>query len=120
MANELTVTGSISFTKLPVSLISMSEPGKTFDVAGAKYVRGVQNIGIAAEAILLGDVATPGWFFIKNLDPTNFVQILTALAGAAFLKLKPGESAIGRFAVAAPAALANVAPGNIEYLILED
>ena len=120
MASELTTPGTISFTKAPASLVSMNEAGKSFDVTGTKSVRGVQNIAITAEAINLGDVGTPGWFFIRNLDTTHFVELFTAAAGVAFQKLKPGEFTIGRFAVAAPAAQADTATCNIEYLIVED
>jgi hypothetical protein len=121
MANELTIATSLSYTKSPVSTVALNEAGKTISVNGIKYVRGVQAIGTAAEAIDLGDVATPGWFFLRNLDSTNYVDILTQVAGgAAFLRLKPGELAIGRFAVAAPAAQANGAAVNLEYMIIED
>ncbi len=121
MANELQVIGQLSFTKSPAASITIgSSAAAQFSVTGSKYTRGVQNIATSAEVIELGDVGTPGWFYIKNLDPTNFVTILSGVAGAALLKLKPNEWAIGRFGVAAPAAQADTAACNIEYLIIED
>lgn len=120
MANELTVTGTLAFTKAPVDQITMNVAGKSFNVAGTRYVRGVQNVDTTPEAIGIGEITAPGWFFIKNLDASNYVEILTAAAGAAFLRLKPGEFAVGRFGVTAPAAQANVAAVNIEFMVVED
>lgn len=120
MADEITVSLSLSFTKSPAATQSVSETSKSFDVTGAKFTKGVQNVGTSAEAIGLGDIGTAGWFFIKNLDTTNYVEVLDAVAGDACLKLKAGEFACGRFGAAAPAVKANTAACNVEYLIIED
>jgi hypothetical protein len=120
MADEVTVTGLLAFEKPPAAKISVGLSAGKFSVTGTKYVHGVQNVGIDAEAIGLGDVATAGFFFIKNLDTANYVEILSAPGGAVLLKLKAGEIAVGRFGAAAPAAKANTAAVNIEYLIVED
>ncbi len=122
MANELTVTGSLAYSKSPVSPITVGDNGKNFTVTGLKYVRGVQSIPTLAggTAIQLGGIGTPGWFYLKNTDPTNYVDILSGVAGTALLRLRAGEFAMGRFAVAAPAALANTAAVNLEVLIVED
>jgi hypothetical protein len=80
----------------------------------------VQEIDTSAEAIKLGDVTTPGAYYIKNLDSTNYVELLDAIAGNVFGKLKPLEETIGRFGCAAPAAKANTAAVDIEVLIVQD
>lgn len=121
MANEITASCALTFSKSPATAATLSSLNRNFNASGSKYVRNVQTIGFGAvEALDLGDVGTPGWFYIKNLDATNYVEIYTALAGVALLKLKAGEFAVGRFTVAAPCARANVADCLVEYLIAED
>jgi hypothetical protein len=118
MAQELTATGSVFFSKGSVASNGLVISGKKFDVAGKDYIRKSQNIGTSAEALDLGDVSTAGWFFIQNNDITNFVELLDAVAGNVFMKLKPGEFACGRFGCAAPAAKANTAACDVEYIIV--
>lgn len=122
MANELTVSLTLQFAKGNVASVGFVKSNLQFTVAGQKYVRTVQNIGTSIEALAMGEVATPGWYFFFNLDATNYVEILTAIAGVAFLKLKPGEAAVGRLptAITAPAAQANTGAVNLEYQIVED
>lgn len=120
MANELTVTGTLAYAKGSISSVSMTKSGSRFDVSGTNYERGTQTVTTSSpQALGLGAVGTPGWFFIQNNDATNYVSIYDATGGNAFLKLKPGEFAVGRFAAAAPAAQANTASVAIEYMIVE-
>jgi hypothetical protein len=120
MAQEITATASLAYAKAPILAVSMAKSGSRFDVAGSNYERGTQTMGTSsAVAIGLGSVGTPGWFFIQNNDSTNYVDIYDATGGNAFLRLKPNEFAVGRFAAAAPAAKANVASVVIEYMIVE-
>jgi len=74
--------------------------------------------GTAIPVSLLG---TLGLCIIKNNDTTNFVTILNAVSGTQILKIPAGEVFIGRLdpAIVAPAALANTASADIEFLILE-
>ncbi len=121
MANELTVTGTLAYAKGNIASTSMTKSGVRFDVAGSNYERGTKVVTTSSpQAIGLGAVGTPGWFFIQNNDATNYVNIFDATGGNAFLKLKPGEFAIGRFAATAPAAQANTASVSIEFMIVEN
>jgi len=122
MANEITVSATLLFAKGEVASQGFQRTNKQFDVTGTKYVRAVQNIGTSPEALAMGEVAVPGWFFFLNLDATNFVEILTGVGGDAFLKLKPREFAMGRLpsGVTAPAGKANTAALNLEFMIIED
>jgi len=122
MASELTVAATLQFAKGNVVSQGFAKANLHYDVAGQKYVRAVQNIGTDAEAIDVGEITAPGWFYIFNLDTTNFVEILVSTVGAAFLEIEKGGLAMGRFAstVTAPAAKANSSAVNIEYMIVED
>lgn len=67
----------------------------TITQAGTDNIGSVQNIGTSTEALVIGDVTTIGYLFLKNLDATNYVEIsLTSPVGAeAFIKLLAGECA---------------------------
>ena len=121
MAQEITATATLAYAKGNINSVSMSKSGARFDVAGSNYERGTQTVTTSSpQAIGLGSVATPGWFFVQNNDATNYVQLFDSTGGNAFLRLKPGEFAIGRFAATAPAAQANTASVAIEYMIVEN
>lgn len=120
MALEITATGAVSFAKGNVATVGLTRSGQRFTVSGTDYTRGTQSVGTAAEALALGEVTTPGWFFIYNMDATNYVEVLDSTGGVATLKIKAGEFACGRFASAAPAVKANTAAVVIEYMVVED
>lgn len=119
MANELTISASISFTKGGVTA-ALSRAGTTLTVSGTKYTRVVQSIGLTQQALELGDVGTPGYSLIVNLDATNFVKIRGASGGVDCIKLKPGEFCLFRNAGSAPFAIADTAICKIEHLLIED
>lgn len=121
MANELTVTGTLSYAKGNIATVSMTKNGKQFNVTGSNYERGTQSMGTSSPvAISLGSIGTVGWFFLQNNDATNYVDIYDSTGGNAFLRLFPGEFAVGRFAATAPAAKANTASVVIEYMLVEN
>lgn len=51
-------------------------------------------VGTSEEDLSIGDVATPGRMFVKNLDTTNYVDIGPKSGGAMVgaIRLSPGES----------------------------
>ena len=91
------------------------------DSAGKQYVHTSQNVGLAAEALDIGDMTALGWAIFFNLDPTNFVELRLVGASTEFVKIKPRETA-GPFRLAtnAPYAIADTAGVKLEYMIVED
>ena len=119
MADEITLSGlTIAFVKTASPSISVTVGSITPDVAGTQYMDNVQNIGVTEEAILLGDVAPGGYWFVQNMDVTNFVQLRQATGAAAFCKLLAGEWAIFRASVdmTAPFAIADTGACNVRFL----
>lgn len=94
MASETTFSASLQNSKNGLSInVSGS---KTVDMSDIEALATTQNIGTSTEALAYGDVNSPGYFFVKNLDATNFVRIglVTAVtSGNAFITLLPGEFA---------------------------
>jgi len=63
-----------------------------FAQTGETFVSGIQSIGTTAEAFGIGDVASPGWSYFKNLDAEDDVEIGVDDSGfIPFATLKPGE-----------------------------
>jgi hypothetical protein len=91
---------------------------------GNNVASGIQIVTTTAAVINIGAVAggTLGRFAIKNLDGTNNLSVLPAVAGTAFLTLLPGEMAQGRFdpGVTAPAVVASAATLLMEYIVCAD
>jgi hypothetical protein len=125
MANELTFSASLQFSKGNIAAQSLQIQNVRGDVAGKDFMRASQTMTTATGgvAINLGAVTAPGAFAIKNNDPTggNYVEVLPAVSGTPMLKILPGETAQGRFTstVTAPAVKANTASVDIEYLIVQ-
>lgn len=120
MANEATVTTSLQFAKGSVDL-TLSDAASTFDVAGTRYQRAVQNIGTSEVALDMGDITDPGWAYFKNLDTSNYVELYAATGETAFLRLNAGEHGCFRLSLSAtaPFAKADTAACDLEYMIVQ-
>ncbi len=95
MANEIGL--SLGLTCARDGATAQGVVSLSITQAGTEMTQNVQSIGTSTEALALGDVATPGYLFVKNLDSTNFVLVglVTAVtSGNAFAKLLPGEGLV--------------------------
>lgn len=126
MSNELSVTASLQYTNSAKNIASKSlaVQASLFSISGTNYSAGTQSVPTTAggTAIPVSNLASLGWAMFKNNDPTNYVDILTAVGGTAFARLQPGEILLMRInpAITAPAALAHTAAVEMEYLICEN
>lgn len=122
MSTPIAVNGNITYSNGAIGGASMSIQNILASIAGSQYVRGSQSIPTSATGIKLGGIGTAGWVMIVNRDVTNFIQLLTATAGTVFAKLLPGEFALLRLdpTVTAPAAKADTASCEVEYLLIEN
>lgn len=119
MANELTVSCSLRFSKGGRE-ISKSYGGIQVTVAGDAWVYAFQSIGATEEAIGIGDIGTAGFCIGKNLDATNFVSIRPGTGTANLVKVKAGEPFMFRLALNTPWAIADTAACDLEVLIIEN
>ena len=98
MANEINIQAQLSFQRYSPPLVGSGGLDIT-QVSTAKCgVSCIQNIGISAEPLGLGDVNTgvtssEGLFFlfVKNLGPTNYVELSTDSFTKIFAKLRVNE-----------------------------
>ena len=102
MANEIEISARMAFSKSSRSSNTddMNALGLTFTMSGTDYVKGTQTIGTTAEVLGKGEITTPGYLFIKNLDGTNYIELEKASFSttAGTVKLKAGEVALFRVA----------------------
>lgn len=118
MANEISIFLSVTASKNGGTVSASGS--KTITMAGEQMIANVQIVGLTEEPLFLGDVATGGWLFVKNLDTTNSIKVhesggesadhaITLLAGE-FALLKPTS---GLYATAF------TAPCNVQVLAIE-
>lgn len=119
MADELTLSGSLSFLKNGVK-VALDLSTLEFDVSGDDYIHATQTIGTSEEALGIGDLGTLGWALIVNRDDTNFVEVRPGTGVADLIKIKAGEFALFRFTMNTPYMIADTASVLIEYVIIEN
>ena len=119
MASELGIsTLTITFAKTNCPSIEVAPAALSVTVSGNQLMDNVQAVTSTEVAIALGDVAPGGYWFVQNMDATNYVEIRASSGGTDLIKLLAGEWAIFRTSAdaTAPYAIANTAACNVRFL----
>lgn len=114
MANEIQLSASLAINRNGAVFTGTGNSNIT--QSGTPTIANTQIIGATTEALLLGDVTGVGYYFFKNLDPSNYIELSLAtpvVANAAFCTLLPGECALIPSRLETIYALANAAPCNL-------
>jgi hypothetical protein len=120
MANELTVSVKFTWTKNSTT-VTLNREGVSVTTSGDQCIHHRQTIGTSEELLAFGDVVAGGYCVGVNRDPTNFVKLRAASGAADLVKAKPGEPFLFRFnSGITPYAIADTAPCDLEYAIVED
>ena len=121
MANELTITTSLAFSKSGVKDVVVSDCLKNASVSGGDYVRRTQIIGNSAEALDIGEIGTCGFMWAKNNGPTDTITLRAGSDGADVISLKASDPAcLFRLATSTPYAVSNSTSNPVlEYVIIE-
>lgn len=122
MADEISLTLALTATVNGVDLATKALTAQGIDVAGLRFVHNIQQIGTSEEALKLGELATLGVTWMRNLDTTNFLEVRSGTgASNDFYKFLPGEAWCWRWGsdVTAPYAIADTAACYLEYVIFE-
>lgn len=124
MAASLTGNFTLALTTAAGVIRNLILSPVTLVLTGSNYKQQTQTIPTTAGgvAIDVSGLTTPRWIAIINRDATNFVDILTAVSGTAFARLKPGEGMMLPLnsGITAIAAQANTASVAIEVLVVEN
>ena len=121
MANELSITGSISYTNSAAPLYQAAKQLSIQDDAlGKKYTANTQIIGSGGEENLdkSGDITTVGWVIAKNLDGSNTITLGTT-ATQRPVNLPPGGICVWYANASEVIAQAGGGSPIIEYLLIE-
>lgn len=119
MADEITYSAKLAFSKGGAA-IKREPAAVTVNMTGDHAIYNVQEIGVAAENLVKGEVGTPGFVWVKNLDSANFVEIGYDDTGfKPTIKLLFGEWNVFRSAQATLQAKADTAPVDLEYFMVE-
>ncbi len=113
MANELTLSGKISYSKGGAE-VTRNLTSTSVTIAGTAIAQGVQSIPTSDTTLTI--VAAPGYVFVKNLDATNYVQVGPDATNW-FLKLFPGQWAIFPINGTAMHAKANTGACLLEFIV---
>lgn len=117
MADEISLQASISFSTTNIDE-NINPASLQIDVASALGDGGVQQIGSGShETIVATDTGDGGIFFFRNIDDAINITIGRVDGGSfnPFLKLLPGEYAVGRLQQSAIAAQAASGTANLQY-----
>lgn len=115
MADELSINLTLSYSKGGDS-VRISDTWKE-DISGDGHIDNVQNIGTSEESVTLGDISTPGYVFIENLDSTNYVEI-AATTTEYCVKLGAGQMCLFPLDGTTLFAKANTAACNVRFLAI--
>ena len=120
MADEITVYTSLKCTNGNL-IFNESTPQLTFDqaVVGGP-IPGMKEIGTSEETEAFSELTTLGWVTMRNLDPTNYVEVGFS-TGVYGIRLEPGEPATFRLNPGTTLYLrANTAACRVNIYALED
>lgn len=121
MADEIRIQAALSWAKSG-SAGSGDSGELSVVMTGSHGFSGQQTVGIAEEALLLGDVpATNAHYWIRNKDATNPVDLRPATGGTVTTRIGPGRVALGQFgpSVTAPFVIAITAPVEIDIRLAQ-
>jgi hypothetical protein len=123
MANEISVNVSIAAAKGTLNI--QRTASYQVNLNGSTYSGVFQSIPTTAGGTALAvaaSVTTPGNYYFRNTDSTNYVQIGIVVSSTFYpiWKVEPGEVSTGRLATTSLYALANLAPVVLEHSIFND
>lgn len=124
MPNSATLQVTLQFNGPNSALVPLTFPATSVSVAGDHFAGGIWTVPTTAGGTALpqGTLASHGGLLaIWNTDPTNYVQVLSAVSGTVFDRIAPGECHVFRpdDTLTAIALLANTATCEVRYLYLD-
>lgn len=127
MSSEITVTAALTYKDATGTAEQLSLDAGVFTPSTLKVSKTKQIINTTETALKLGDTTAPGYVLLKNLDPTNSVDVKVAASGAIFARLDPDTGSAGKGGACllklgsgaqAPVAIANTAACLIAVMVV--
>lgn len=121
MADEIRIRAALSWAKSGSA--GAGDSGElSVAMTGSHGLETQQTVGITEEALLLGDVpAANAYYWIRNKDATNPVDLKPAAGGTVTTRIGAGRVALGQFgpSVSAPFVIAITAPVEIDIRLAQ-
>ncbi len=89
MAQELSLGATATYEDAFGVTAEIDIPSLLVTLGTKKVLHTIQSVGLAQEALVLGDITTPCLLVLVNRDDTNFVNVKVATGGAIFATLDP-------------------------------
>jgi hypothetical protein len=131
MANEISITAALAYANPAYNILQQTLAlSGLYTIAGKNYAEGSMVVPTTSGGTLIPllNLSTIGAAILVNRDPTNYVQLLSAVSGNILARLLPapagqqgGPPVILYFdsGVTAPALIAHTATCLVQWLILE-
>ena len=106
MADEIKLNVGLRASKSTLQ-VEPTNITDSFDMSGTDYCSGTQIIGTAEEAITIGEITTPGYVLLQNLDAAINITVVFVTGQTNGILLEPGgfclfkKSTTGLFAFSA-------------------
>lgn len=120
MASEIVVTQALVARK-GGTVVGLDLGQVSITWTGNNFLQNRQTVGTTEEALVLGDCGAGGWVIMVNRDATNYVKVRAATGAADLVRVRAGEGALFRLdaGATAPFVIADTAPCELEYVLLE-
>ena len=123
MSQEITTNASLEYSDSEgTTMAPLQATNERASVATKKILRTKQSVGTSEEAVVLGECTSPGKFMLKNLDPTNYIEVKTGTGGVVCGKMLAGESygpvRLGS-GMQSPYVIANTASCQMEVAVIQ-
>lgn len=92
MADELTVNSSMAYADADQVEAAMQVRDVKITTTSPGVFYFAQNYGIVETPLVSGGISGIGMLMLRNLDPTNYVEVLSGSGGLVIGKMLPGES----------------------------
>ena len=119
MANEIQFSLLVAALKNGVNVTTGTQQGFR-DMTGSEMLTNVQTVGTSPEAVVVGDVTTPGLWFLRNAGTTgNLLISLDNASADLFSTLNPGEFCLLNRAPATLYAAASAGTISLHVVLIE-
>jgi hypothetical protein len=117
--NDILASASLQFTTQTGITDFIQVADLVASVATEQFYRGLQSIPTSDTAINLGSLGAINFFMAVNRDPTNYLDIKTAVAGKIVAHLLPGYFCVIPLGsdMQAPSAIAHTGACVLDYLV---
>jgi hypothetical protein len=81
VANEITISASLNYDDSAGSNVTLTTANLILSAGTKQYTMLSMNVTVAAQAVPLGNLSTPGFALFVNRDQTNYISLSNVNGG---------------------------------------